>query len=662
MAKLLSGKVGVTSYAGLSTERQQTTGFPSFLGLEEAEPNLGLPSNNDYVLYGDVNGKRFWGAPSGAPSGSVDGITVEDEGIAPVGFGGSVTRVNFVGNGVEAVQTKQTIGGVEVGVATVSINKSTNDVMDANGFTRITGVTTFKVGAGLSFVELPPGEFSSGIVSIFSQADAKLDFQDDRGFPSFQNIGVFRVGAGLTITNPVAGVASVSPTGNFNHIDQIVGKHISITGASTATSGYFGNLTGNVTGNLTGNVTGNVQGNLTGDVTGNLTGNMVGNASGDHDGSFTGNVNGQFNQNPASGISTIGELRVDTVFATGNIDANGDIDVDGHTNLDNVSVAGVTTFAGRIEGAATNNVIPFLYNNYSDLPSAGTYHGAFAHVHSFGKAYYAHAGAWFELVNKEADGRVGTGTETYNVGNIVSSGIITATGGFVGGVTGNLTGAASQIAVTDESTVANCNVIYASGGPTGNLQPKSGTNLTFNSSNGTLFATKFSGDASLLTSVPASQLTGTVAVGVDGSNLTNLNAATVDLVATNTTSAGHFITFVDTATGSETIRTDTDFTYNPGTNTITVGAINGNATGLTGNPNITVGNILPAADDTHDIGSSTLRWKNIHSMDLQLNNEGSKNDVDGTWGNWTIQEGETDLFLLNNRSGKKYKFNLTEVS
>ena len=640
MAKLLSGKVGVTSYAGLSTERQQTTGFPSFLGLEEAEPNLGLPSNNDFVLYGDVNGRRFWGAPSGAPSGSVDGITVEDEGIAPVGFGGSVTRVNFVGNGVEAVQTKQTIGGVEVGVATVSINKSTNDVMDANGFTRITGVTTFKVGAGLSFVELPPGEFSSGIVSIFSQADAKLDFQDDRGFASYQDIGIVRVGAGLTITNPVAGVASVSPTGNFNHIDQIVGKHISITGASTATSGYFGNLTGNVTGNLTGNVTGNVQGNLTGDVTGNVTGNLVGNASGDHDGSFTGNVNGQFNQNPASGISTIGQLRVDTVYATGivtttkgyiapggsfgfvgNFNASG-VSTAAFLKVTQLSVSGVTTASGGVIGDLTGNV-----------------NGS---------------------INQAASGISTLGQLQLTTGN--ATGIITATGGFVGDVTGNVTGAASQITVTDESTVANCNVIYASGGPTGNLQPKSGTNLTFDSSNGTLFATKFSGDASLLTSVPANQLTGTIAVGVDGSNLTNLNAATVDLTATNTTSAGHFITFVDTATGSETIRTDTDFTYNPGTNTITVGAINGNATGLTGNPNITVGNILPAADDTHDIGSSTLRWKNIHSMDLQLNNEGSKNDVDGTWGNWTIQEGETDLFLLNNRSGKKYKFNLTEVS
>ena len=640
MAKLLSGKVGVTSYAGLSTERQQTTGFPSFLGLEEAEPNLGLPSNNDFVLYGDVNGRRFWGAPSGAPSGSVDGITVEDEGIAPVGFGGSVTRVNFVGNGVEAVQTKQTIGGVEVGVATVLINKSTNDVMDANGFTRITGVTTFKVGAGLSFVELPPGQFSSGIVSIFSQADAKLDFQDDRGFASYQDIGIIRVGAGLTITNPVAGVGSISPTGNFNHVDQIVGKHISITGASTATSGYFGNLTGNVTGNLTGNVTGNVQGNLTGDVTGNVTGNLVGNASGDHDGSFTGNVNGQFNQSPANGISTIGQLRVDTVYATGivtttkgyiapggsfgfvgNFNASG-VSTAAYLKVTQLSVSGVTTASGGVIGNLTGNV-----------------NGS---------------------INQAASGISTLGQLQLTTGN--ATGIITATGGFVGDITGNVTGAASQIAVTDESTVTNCNVIYASGGPTGNLQPKSGTNLTFNSSNGTLFATKFSGDASLLTSVPASQLTGTVAVGVDGSNLTNLNAATVDLVATNTTSAGHFITFVDTATGSETIRTDTDFTYNPGTNTITVGAINGNATGLTGNPNITVGNILPAADDTHDIGSSTLRWKNIHSMDLHLSNKGHSNDVDGTWGNWTIQEGETDLFLLNNRSGKKYKFNLTEVS
>ena len=124
------------------------------------------------------------------------------------------------------------------------------------------------------------------------------------------------------------------------------------------------------------------------------------------------------NKNVAGNVGTGTEgYNVGIITATG-IDLNGDLDVDGHTNLDNVSVAGVTTFASRIVGAATNNVIPFLYSNYGDLPSAGTYHGAFAHVHSMGKGLFAHGGAWYELVNKELNGTVGTGTERYNVGQI----------------------------------------------------------------------------------------------------------------------------------------------------------------------------------------------------------------------------------------------------
>ena len=88
---------------------------------------------------------------------------------------------------------------------------------------------------------------------------------------------------------------------------------------------------------------------------------------------------------------------------------------------------------GRIVATATNNVIPFLYANYSDLPSASTYHGAFAHVHSTGSAYYAHANAWYELVRRESTGVVGTGTDRYNVGfvdatNLDVSGVSTFAG------------------------------------------------------------------------------------------------------------------------------------------------------------------------------------------------------------------------------------------
>tara|TARA_Y100001937_G_scaffold94280_1_gene127855 strand:+ start:1759 stop:2466 length:708 start_codon:yes stop_codon:yes gene_type:complete len=74
------------------------------------------------------------------------------------------------------------------------------------------------------------------------------------------------------------------------------------------------------------------------------------------------------------------------------------------------------------------------------------------------------------------------------------------------------------------------------------------------------------------------------------------------------------------------------------------------------------GHVEPATDDAYNLGSSSKRWANIYSADLNLSNEGSKNDVDGTWGQYTIQEGKDNLYLINKRNGKKYKFLLQEVS
>lgn len=102
------------------------------------------------------------------------------------------------------------------------------------------------------------------------------------------------------------------------------------------------------------------------------------------------------------------------------------VNVVGHSELDNINVSGVSTFSGRIVASATNNTIPFLYNNLSDLPLASSYHGAFAHVHSEGKAYFAHAGAWVELVSVGAavtsgNVLVGTGITMYTNAGIVSA-------------------------------------------------------------------------------------------------------------------------------------------------------------------------------------------------------------------------------------------------
>ena len=75
------------------------------------------------------------------------------------------------------------------------------------------------------------------------------------------------------------------------------------------------------------------------------------------------------------------------------------------------------------------------------------------------------------------------------------------------------------------------------------------------------------------------------------------------------------------------------------------------------------GHLKPNSSNTYDLGSSGARWNNLYVNDMHFsNNPDNPNSVDGTWGDWTLQEGEEDIFMINNRSGKKYKMALTEVS
>ena len=74
------------------------------------------------------------------------------------------------------------------------------------------------------------------------------------------------------------------------------------------------------------------------------------------------------------------------------------------------------------------------------------------------------------------------------------------------------------------------------------------------------------------------------------------------------------------------------------------------------------GDIIPDSDNKFDLGSSTNRWANIYSADLQLSNVGTGgNEIDGTEGIWTLQEAEDDIFLINRKNGKRYKIKMEEV-
>ena len=101
------------------------------------------------------------------------------------------------------------------------------------------------------------------------------------------------------------------------------------------------------------------------------------------------------------------------------------------------------------------------------------------------------------------------------------------------------------------------------------------------------------------------------------------------------------------------------------------------------------GHIIPDTDDVYDIGSAEYKIRDMYvsestihmgdeatiksegtaivvqdlkTSDLHLDNtQREGNNVDGTNGSWTFQEGADNLFLLNNITGKKYKINLTEI-
>ena len=140
-----------------------------------------------------------------------------------------------------------------------------------------------------------------------------------------------------------------------------------------------------------------------------------------------------------------------------------------------------------------------------------------------------------------------------NPAGVVITGVATATT-FSGALSGNATSAttATNVTVADESSDTSCNVLFTTGA-TGDLAPKSGTNLTFNSSSGALTATSFVGDLT-------GDLTGDV------------NAATFDTVV-----GGVVVTGVATATS---FKVGTAISISDGA--ISATTFHGNGAALTG--------------------------------------------------------------------------------
>ena len=146
------------------------------------------------------------------------------------------------------------------------------------------------------------------------------------------------------------------------------------------------------------------------------------------------------------------------------------------------------------------------------------------------------------------------------------------------------------------------------------------------------------------------------------------NATTGVFTVTFKTTSGSGATWSTTDKGYKILYSDgtniVDITADLGD--ITAGAINsGDITSgdITSGDITATGHILPGANDTYDLGASGNVWRNIYTGDLHLSNKFKEkgNIVDGTKGNWTLQEGENDIFMINNISGEKFKINLSKI-
>ena len=132
------------------------------------------------------------------------------------------------------------------------------------------------------------------------------------------------------------------------------------------------------------------------------------------------------------------------------------------------------------------------------------------------------------------------------------SGISTLTGvlNANGGVVGNVTGSSSQVTVSDESSDTTCFPLFTTDA-TGNLPPKSGSNLTFNSSTGSLTATSFSGSGANITGISTLNIVN-YGVGLGGGsgvgNTNNLRTDFLEVSGISTFNSGISVTGIATAT------------------------------------------------------------------------------------------------------------------
>ena len=376
----LSKRVKKKSQTGLTTDRYE------FLGLDQAEPDLGDPLvglssvganpppivGNQYVLtaYENQTGKRYWTAAAQITgSGLIPGsFTVFDNNVQ-VGAANSFNRFNFVGNGV-SVDPVGTLPAEQTGIATVRIT-----VTDLVG----------------------PGNVNS------------IPYKASNGFLAGATDFVY------SSTNTNVGIGSTQPTVKLD----VVGD-IKVLGIVTASS-FVGSLAG-IASTATQLQTSRFF-SISGDVS---TGSSV---------SFNGTQN--------VGLAVTLALSGVTSATYGSSTSIPSISVNDKGIITGVTTSGITVGNGTLDlktsGTGLTGIATFTANEATGTAVTFTVTSNATHLNTASTIVARDASGNFRagiITATTFSGTATTATGLTTDASINTTGIITATGGFVGSLTG----------------------------------------------------------------------------------------------------------------------------------------------------------------------------------------------------------------------------------
>ena len=481
---------------------QDATNLTSGLLSPDRLPEVVVATAFSGGLIGSVTG-NVTGDLTGTASTSVNAavayaVTGQPDLLANDIIAVSIACTNVIGDLTGAAAYAQTAGlsnySFVSGLSTDSqrsVYSQVAGVSTVSGYATTAGIATLAVNSqGLTgspdiVVGLASGTFKgdgsqlTGVVA----ASAGIFIKDNN-----TNIGIaatLNFGYGSTVSPLSAGIVTITSVPQYDQLE--------ISGVSTFAGDIKAN--GNITGDGNTVISGITSAYIT-DIHGGLIGNVITAA-----------------QPNITSLGTLTSLNV-----SGDVSIGGTLTYEDVTNIDSVGL--ITARSGMVAtGVVTATAFSGpLIGNADTATSSGTATTATRSnniavvdestdttcsvLYTNGASGYQAAKTGTNLLFDAVQG-------TLKPTNINATGIITASsfsGNATSATTASTADVATRVTVTDQSSDTSCNLLFAQGA-TGDVTPHTGSNLTFNSNTGQLYATQFNGSGAGLSSIPGSAIT-----------------------------------------------------------------------------------------------------------------------------------------------------------